>query len=372
MIKKIIQYIKLNSWQLVVLIVCACISLSLAFNTSIGIDERFSMDWSVWPMPDFWNRIKLDVCPTYLIMLRPVLKATNNSLLAGKLFSWVMFVICLLIGYIFVRKEFGEKSFYVYSTFITGTPLIMEKSVEVRMYAISYALILLSAVLAYRIICKETKKWHWWAFVIIGLLTAYTHYFSLLSLVLLYAMLFMWLIIERDWQKFRNMIFCSLAMCLGYGPWLKVIFAQTNSETTSWIPPTTSRLGPIRDVFVSYGIDIKMFMMGVVILLTVYAIYKLARVRDAGIFWASGCMAIPWILMIFGEVLEMFFRPILVDRYMTIPFCLFILGVAYLAKDLKKYVAVVLCVIFMASCLITYPGLHENLYVTYSTQNIEE
>lgn len=370
MSEKVKEYLKQNIVAILILVICAGISLSLAFNQSIGIDEKFSLEWSVWPMPGFWKRIQLDVCPTYMLLLRYVLLPTGSSLLAGKLFSWFTFVVCLVTGYTFVRKEFGNISFYVFAAFLTGSPLILEKSVEVRMYSISYALLILSGVFAYKIINEGTKKWQWITFVIISVLTAYTHYFSLLSLVLLYCAVLLWFLIKKDFVKFGKMMLCSLAMCVIYGPWLVVIMRQTSSETTSWIPETTSKFGPIRDIFDTHGIQLKMYMMYLVLAITVYAIYKLIRERSEQSYWAAACIGISWILLVFGLVFQIISRPILVDRYMTIPFCLFILGTAYLAKTVKPVVAIIFCIVCALCCIIDYPGLREELYVINAAKNV--
>ena len=67
--------------------VLTLIPVTLCFNRSVWLDEAFSLRFSMWPFPDFFQRIKLDVCPLYLITLRMVLTLTSNSLLAAKLFS---------------------------------------------------------------------------------------------------------------------------------------------------------------------------------------------------------------------------------------------------------------------------------------------
>lgn len=358
------EWLKENYIEIIIFVFCAAISLSLAFNKSIGIDEQFSIDWSAWDISGFWNRIQLDVCPVYLILLRPVMLMTEKSLLAGKLFSWCSFFICLLVGCRFIREECGKVSCVAYCLMLVGTPLILEKSVEVRMYAIAYAFIIASAVLSYRVICDDTKMRHWIGFVIFGLMAAYTHYFTLLSLVLIYVELIIWFIINKNIKKIVYIFACSAMMVLGYGPWLAVIFRQTNSETTSWIPAVDSRLAPIRDLFDTHGVQIKFYMMYLVIALTAIAIAIFVAKKDEKAFWAIGCILIPWIIMVFGEVFQIYARPILVDRYMSIPFCLFILGIAYLTKYMKKYFAIILCVVFLGSCIVAYPGLHEELYIT--------
>lgn len=360
---KVKDYLKNNIWQILVFLFCAGISLSLAFNKSIGIDERFSLEWSVWPIPGFWDRIQLDVCPSYMLFLRPVLLLTDGSLLAGKLFSWVAFVICLLVGYFFVRKTCGDYCYLLYSMFFIGSPLILEKSVEVRMYAMAYACIIIVGILWYRIICSEDRASHWFMFVTVSLVAAYTHYYTLLSLVLIYASMVFWFIISKDLRKLKYILLCSFVMCLGYGPWLTVIMRQTNSETTSWIPMTESRLGPIRDIFDTHGIQLKMYMMYVVLVITAYALWQFIKRRDAESFWSIACISISWIIMIFGEIFQIYVRPILVDRYMTIPFCLFIIGSVVTMRKANRYVIIGLSAVFLLCCLVDYPGLHEELYI---------
>ena len=351
--------------------VLTLIPVTLCFNRSVWLDEAFSLRWSMWPFPDFFQRIKLDVCPLYLITLRMVLTLTSNSLLAAKLFSVAAVFLLFFVGAFFVRRNFGYRAMIFYNLFLLFTPMMLKKSVEVRTYTWSYLLVSLSCVQMYYLLKKNTGKKNWILFTICSLAAAYTHYFAVLTLVVVYAGLLLFFAVNRNFKQVKAWLLCSLATILGYLPWVPVVLRQTKSETTSWIPASTSRLGILRDMFAT---DIphgeKIFIL-LVIFFLVFGFVLFCKHRTAELYWSCVCMSLVWAILIFGIVFEKIARPVLVDRYLMIPFCASVLGMSYLCKYIPRYVIALFCAFFIFVGVGTYQNVYKEEYATLTDKTLQ-
>lgn len=347
------------------------VPVTLCFNRSVWLDEAFSLRWSMLPLSEFFQRITLDVCPLYLITLRIVLTLTNNSLLAAKLFSVAAVFLLFLIGAFFVRKNFGYRAMIFYDLFLLFAPMMLKKSVEVRTYTWSYLLVSLSCVQMYYLLKKNTGKKNWILFTVCSLAAAYTHYFAVLTLVVVYAGLLLFFIVNRNFKQIKAWLLCSLATILGYLPWVPVVLRQTKSETTSWIPASTSRLGILRDMFAT---DIphgeKIFIL-LVIFFFVFGFVLFCKHRTAELYWSCVCMSLVWAILIFGIVFEKLSRPILVSKYLMIPFCASILGMSYLCKYISKYLLIVPCVFFIFIGFGVYQEVYREEYCTLTDKTLQ-
>lgn len=360
-----------NIFTIVWICILTAIPVSLCFNRSVWLDEAFSLRWSMWPFPDFLQRIQLDVCPLYLITLRIVLTLTNNSLLAAKLFSVLAVFLLFLVGAFFVEKNFGCKAMIFYDLFLLFAPMMLKKSVEVRTYTWAYFWVTASCVEMYFLLKGSTEVKRWVLFTLFSLAAAYSHYFAVLTLVIVYAGMLLFFLATRNVRQIKAWLLCSLATILGYLPWLPVIFRQTNSETTSWIPESTSRLGILRDMFTtdrSYGANIYIILM---IAFLVFGFVLFCKYRTAEFYWSCLCMSLMWGVLFMGLVFEKLSRPILVDRYLMIPFCASVLGISYLCRYLPKYLLMLPCAFFLFVGAGGYQKVYQEEYDTLTDKTLQ-
>lgn len=349
-------------FTVIFVVVLTIIPLSLCFNQNVWLDEAFSLRWSMWPFPDFFRRITLDVCPLYLILLRIVLTVTNNSLLAAKLFSVLGVFLLFLIGVYFVRKEFGYKAMVFYCLFILFTPMTLKKAVEVRMYTLAFLGVTCSSVQMYHLLKKSANRKNWILFTVSSLAAAYTHYFSVLSLIVLYAGLLIFYLFTRNWKQVIAWLICSACTAIGYLPWVPVVIRQSNSETTSWITMSTSRLGVMRDVFQTHIPKLENVYILMLIVLLIVGFILFCKLKTVELYWSLVCMSTVWVVLIFGLIWQSLMRPILVDRYLMIPLCISIMGMSYIWKYISKYALLLPCILFLITGMGTYPKVFEEEY----------
>lgn len=358
-------------FTIVFVFILTIIPLSLCFSKSVWVDEAFSLRWSTLPFPKFLSRMTLEVCPLYLFALRFILMLTNNSLLAAKLFSVLAVFLMLMTGVLFVRKEFGYKAMLFFCMFILFTPMMLTKSVEVRTYTWTFFLLSCSCVQMYYLLGQSAARKNWVLFTLSSLAAAYTHYFAVLTLVIIYGGLLIFYLFMRNLKQLKAWLICAICTILVYSPWVPIILRQTKSETTSWIPASTSRLGIMRSMF---QIDIPKFENVYILLLIIFLIAGFVlwcKLRTAELYWALVCMSTVWIILIFGLIFEKLMRPILVGRYLMIPLCVSILGMSCVCKYIPKYLMCIPLLIFAVTGFRVYPKVYAEEYDTMTEDTLQ-
>lgn len=346
--------------------------VSLAFNKSIWLDEGFSLRWSMLPTEAFVKRITLDVCPLYLIMLRFVLTITGGNLIAAKLFSATAIVlIFILIGAIFIRKEFGLKSMTFLGLFLICMPMIMNRAVEIRMYSWAFLWILLSCSQMYYLIGKNTERKNWILFTLFSLAGAYTHYFCVLTLVVIYVGMLVYFLFSRNVKKIKAWMICAIVTVLGYLPWVPVILQQTKSETTSWIPNQTSIWNVLRTMFcTNIPRSDKIFLL-IIALFCLFGVILFIKYKTVELYWSLVCMSALWLVWIFGLIFEACARPILTSKYLSIPLCATIVGMSSLCKYINKYIWIGLCALCLVFGFDVYHTVYTQEYGTKVNETLQ-
>ena len=366
----LINKVKLIYTAVFVLFLSA-VAVSLAFNSSIWLDEGFSLRWSMLPFSSFVKRITLDVCPLYLIMLRIILTLTGNHLLAAKLFSAAALILILIMDATFIRKKFGLKAMTFFGLFFFCMPMVMKRAVEVRMYTWAFLWVLLAYSQMYFLIEQKQGNKNWILFTVFSLAACYTHYFAVLSLVVAYAGMGIYFLFVKNWKQFRNWILCSGVTIVCYLPWVPIILRQSNSETTSWIPGQSYVYEVLVSMFET-GIPRtdKLFLL-LCAALSVWGFILFCKHKSTELYWTLLCICSVWCVWIFGIVFELFARPILVKRYLMIPFCATIMGMSSLCKYLNKYITLLLCVFFMLIGVHVYKDVYQEEYGTRANETLQ-
>lgn len=344
------------------ILILTILPLSLCFSKSIWGDEGFSLRWSTLPFPQFIERMKLDVCPLYLSVLRLILMLTNKSLLAAKLFSVLPVFLLFMIGVHFVKKEFGYKAMVFYCLFILFTPMMLEKSVEVRTYTWSFFLVSCSSVQMYYLLKPSASRKNWILFTLSSLAAAYTHYFAVLTLVVVYVGMLFFYLFTHNWKQLKSWLICAVCTVIGYLPWVPIILRQTKSETTSWIPASVSRLGIMREMFQFNTIKAANIYIPLLVIFAIAGFVLWCRLRTTELYWSLVCMSAVWIILIFGLLFERVMRPILVGKYLMIPLYVSILGTALVCKYIPKYLLCIPLLLFCLTGLRVYPEVYAQEY----------
>lgn len=192
---------KMQILHIAVIIIGAIFMILGAFHTNIWFDEAYTVGLV---NHSFLDIIKIgihDVHPLfYYLFLKGFTVFTGKSIIAMRMFSILGMVILSTIGYTHIRKDFGEKTGIIFSILISTLPVTLSYSNEIRMYSWAAVFVLLTAVYAYRI-TKDSSIKNWVLFSTFSLISAYTHYFAMMSIGLINLVLFIYIIINRKKEK---------------------------------------------------------------------------------------------------------------------------------------------------------------------------
>ena len=226
-------------WGMVLLF--TLLYLSLIFNDNVWTDEIFSMNL----FADSFAQIIVDTAedvhpPLYYFLGRIMRLLFGESLQVQKILTIIPMSLTLALGAGKIRRNFGDRTAFLFILFLGCLPCSMTYAVQVRMY--SWALLCVTACgLSVWEILKKNRISDWIWLSISAVAAAYLHYFAFVSVIIINGMLFLWLLFSKEqWKKLARWCIFSILMVLAYLPWLPYMLEQvTRVEGGYWIAPIT-------------------------------------------------------------------------------------------------------------------------------------
>ena len=235
-VKEKLKSITLKQWH-IVLIVVGIIFVSLgAFHNNLWFDECYSAGLARHTFGEIWSIGGNDVHPIlYYWMLRIVYLLTGGSIMAYKIFSVIPIAIMIILGYTHIRKDFGEKTGFIFSFLAAFLPEMAQYAIEIRMYSWAILAVTILAIYAYRLTEEDNTK-NWIIFGLASLASIYLHYYGLMAAGLINVFLLIYLIVKKRKKGIIFIVAFGVLQGLAYLPWL-VNFATQLSNVSSgyWI-----------------------------------------------------------------------------------------------------------------------------------------
>lgn len=235
-IKEKIKSITLKQWHIAVIVI-GIIFVSLgAFHSNLWFDESYSVGLARHTFGEIWSIGGHDVHPIlYYWMLRIVYLMTGGTIMAYRIFSVIPIAIMIILGYTHIRKDFGEKTGFIFSFLSAFLPEMAQYAIEIRMYSWAILAVTILAIYAYRL-TKEDNTKNWIIFGLSSLASIYLHYYGLMAAGLINVFLLIYLIVKRRKKGIIFIISFGILQGLAYLPWL-VNFATQLSNVSSgyWI-----------------------------------------------------------------------------------------------------------------------------------------
>lgn len=155
--------------------------------------------------------------------------------MAYRIFSVIPIAIMIILGYTHIRKDFGEKTGFIFSFLSAFLPEMAQYAIEIRMYSWAILAVTILAIYAYRL-TKEDNTKNWIIFGLSSLASIYLHYYGLMAAGLINVFLLIYLIVKRRKKGIIFIISFGILQGLAYLPWL-VNFATQLSNVSSgyWI-----------------------------------------------------------------------------------------------------------------------------------------
>ena len=193
-VKEKIQKINIKYLHIALIILGIIFIMLPIFHTNIWFDESYSVAIARHSFSEIWQIGGHDVHPIlYYFCLHILYLIFGSNIIVYRIFSSVTIAILGVIGYTHIRKDFGEKTGFLFSFFALFLPVAAEYSGELRMYSLGMLLGTLMAIYAYRIYKGDIKKTTFIFFGLSSLLVAYTHYYGLMLAGIVNLILFIYL-----------------------------------------------------------------------------------------------------------------------------------------------------------------------------------
>ncbi len=366
------NYERLLSVSLVIYsIIIIIFSLMILLNNSIWADEACSL---AMLRHSLFSIVKLNIHdvhpPLYHWLIRlflPLLEKIfpfMSSIVAAKLLSFIPLLILVVICFTKIRKEYGYLASSIFLFFMVGMPSMMQYFGEARMYSWAMCFTTIAYIYMADILKKNDKK-SWIVFVIFSLLSAYSHLYSCLCIVLFFIYLFVVSLIRKDKNFFVKWFISGLTTFILYLPWIIVVLFQIKTVSGGfWIPEITMRdfIGYFQFIFYAQTLDAAsgslLTLTLIFIIWLVFIYYLLSKDKKVNKAYASLGIVIPFIVMTIGIVVSKLITPLFVSRYLFPSLgCLwFIMAILISKKVSQKNSISVLFIIFVisASASINY------------------
>jgi len=332
---------------------------------SLWYDESYTAALVTQPFQDIVSISGGDSHPPlYYLMLKPVYLIFGNSETALRAFSVLGVLALAALGIGPVRRAAGIRVGMLYALLVFLMPIAISMAHEARMYTWAAFFVTGSALYGF-LAQRDAKRKDWALFVLFSIAAAYTHYYALLAVGMIFIIMLIFCVGEK---KKRIPFFISAAVtAAAYLPWVVVLAGQVNRVTGSfWIPALTPDI--ILSVFVypfshkfpdtsRLGIAVPLFALacGWILFGIIYKGIK----KDANVKLSVLAVGAYLLTILAGIAASFVIRPVLVERYMVPVLGLFVLGLAYGLAAVKKRVLFVIAVCATAAACV--PQIYFNM-----------
>lgn len=244
-----------------------------------------------------------------------------NYIFVGKIFSFIPFILLLILINTKYRKKFGLLTSSIITVLITIMPQIMMNNVEIRMYSWGMALVAFAFAFMADAFEKNDKK-SWILLTLFSILTVYIHFYACLTMFFLYLAILIYTLICKK-NLFKKILISGIIVAIAFMPWLIVIIKHlTESGSAFWISPIT--LSTIVD-YIEYVISpssesiiLNVVLMLSIMVMSLYAFYKFIKNnkdKNEKFFISLGIFTLILIILT-GILVSIIFNPLFVSRYM--------------------------------------------------------
>ena len=291
--------------------------------------------------------------PLYYLALHLFVSVLGHSVLTLRLFSALGALGLAALGLGPIRRAAGARVGLVYTLLVMATPGVLAEGQEARMY--SWAPCLVTGCAVYAFLASRDNRWvDWTLFGLFSLAAAYTHYYPLLAVVLIHALMLVWVVWQRPVWSRRYLITAALAG-LAYLPWLIPLARQVRWQVGHfWVSEISGRMVQNSLLF-PFGYKssfplLPQTLLAFVLVVglglggCVYAIRR--RLPARGLVLLS--LAVYSLMFVAVVIISYTVRPILTPRYMATVMGLLLLPAAYgLARLPRRSVRLLVCGVFL-------------------------
>ena len=202
------------------------------FDNAFWGDEGFSIRLAKMSLSEMIKATADDVHPPlYYMFLQVLYKVFGNHGITYHLSGFLPYAAIVVISATWVKKRFGITTASILVGFASISNNALIYNVEARMYSLA-ALFVLCAYLSLYEILHDNKDKYWYLLGIFAVLASYTHYYSFVSVALLYLGLIIHCFLDHRYIK-KTIKLCLFSL-IGYAPWFLVLLSSFKRTSAGW------------------------------------------------------------------------------------------------------------------------------------------
>lgn len=308
----------------------------------IWADEAYTLALIKHDYADIWRITAADVHPPlYYFLLKLMTSWVNYNLIATRIFSVIPYIFIICFGGIELKRLFTEKIALLFMMLFFFFPFGMLHVVEIRMYTLASAFVFVSAIYAYRCF-KENKISNWMVLLLSGLGAAYTHYYALLSVGIVFCILLIALIYRKE--KINNWFLTVIVAGILYIPWLKCFIDQLKYKVSNeyWIDDITFNtvIYYLKTLFGVNGLKY-FFMLPLFAYLCIFLYICVVKKNVLGIL----SLGVPAGTFLVGIIVSLLVRPVFIVRYIVPSLSLLVFFMALSLSEIRNRIVIFLILI---------------------------
>lgn len=366
-VSKIDFLIQSNTVLWLMLIGGAILHGILCFGQTIWLDEALTGSYIRMGWGELLAFTTTDVHPPlYYFIVKAGITLFGDHVCVVKLFSYLPFVLTLILTAVKVRREYGNRTAFLILVFLCTTPCIIERNAEMRMYqwamffVYAFALWLFSAV-------KTKRRNDWLICLLFGLGAAYTHYYALVAVAILYAFFFFANI--KDKKIVINILINGVISVAGYLPWLLVFFGQAKTlKETGWWQEAGLSLADIYEYVIfpfaeKTGYE-EMLFIGLLFVVMLCLILGKGKEYKAE---TTAAISTYILLILLGILVVIFYQPVFIPRFIYPTVGVLLFGMAMVAA---KWRTEIICVMGAVLLLFAAKTYNSQLHYQYDGDSV--
>lgn len=343
----------------------------------VTYDDTYSANLIQYSFADIIRITSTDVHPPlYYWGLKTYSAIFGTSMFALRSFSALGMMMTVLLGYFPIRRLFGLKVSLSFILLIIIFPVTQYLVTEIRMYSWCMFFVLASGLFAYDVYQKG-RLVDWAKFFLTSICAAYLHNYGLISVFWIYILLFIFMYrAKKDW---KYLIVCGILFSIAYLPWLFQLLSQLGDISASyWIKPLTLNdlflhiyyLYSPKEIWYPFTYFSKIQMMLALIALMTIQLFVSIKVISIGLKQKNRVVILALLAFVAfllpiatGFIYSIIDIPVMVTRYMTCSFGLFLLSLAIILvkaleyPTLKKLSYLLLLLLFVDGGIRFYTGM---------------
>lgn len=352
-------------------------------RTLYHVDEYFTLATIKFPIMQLITVTARDVHPPlYYFILKIAVKLFSafnlDLILISKIVTIIPYLIILILSATKIRKEYDWLIAGIFTFSLICMSNFYITYLAIRMYSWAILFLLLSFIYLKDLLVKSDFK-SWCLVSVFTLLGAYTHYFDAISSIIMYIMLMIYLLINKEESfdkklEIKKWLGSVAFLIVGYIPWMLILFNQLKwVHNNFWIPEVNlDYIIQCISYYATLNLYDLIFVIACVFLIFSFIIFisdRLNRENVENNYLLIG-MSLFLLTIFLGVIISFLFKPILRARYLLPAIAVFWFAVSVLVGKLKNNKLIVVSLVLILILGISGISVGFNSVSGYYNQGI--